>query len=99
MVTICIGKVVRVIYPDYARGMEGFIEAQEKNGRWLVRLEQNPFNYRPESILLSLEQLEFEVIEEWTVTSYRRKLYPGSMGDGFPHIRNILQQNLRSIKK
>lgn len=64
MVTICIGMVVRVIYPDYARDMEGLIEAQEKNGRWLVILEQNPFNYRPESILLSLEELEFEVIEE-----------------------------------
>ena len=64
MVTICIGMVVRVIYPDYARGFEGLIEAKEKKGRWLVRLEQNPLNYRPESILLSLEELEFEVIEE-----------------------------------
>nr|WP_232826330.1 hypothetical protein [Cyanothece sp. BG0011] len=64
MVMIRIGMVVRVIYPDYARGMEGRIEAQENNGRWLVRLEQNPLNHQPESIILSLEESDFEVIEQ-----------------------------------
>ncbi|EAZ90356.1 hypothetical protein [Crocosphaera chwakensis] len=61
---IRIGMVVRVIYPDYAKGIEGRIEAQESNGRWLVRLEQNPINHQPESIVLSLEESDFEVIEQ-----------------------------------
>lgn len=61
---IRIGMVVRVIYPDYARGIEGHIEAQESNGRWLVRLEQNPISHQPESIVLSLEESDFEVIEQ-----------------------------------
>ncbi|MDJ0730676.1 MAG: hypothetical protein QNJ33_11860 [Crocosphaera sp.] len=64
MVMIRIGMVVRIIYPDYARGMEGRIEAQENNGRWLVRLAQNPLTHQLESVLLSLEASDFEVIEQ-----------------------------------
>ena len=64
MAMIRIGMLVRVIYPDYARGIEGRIEAQESNGRWLVRLAQNPLNHEPESIILSLEESDFEVIEQ-----------------------------------
>ncbi len=61
---IRIGMIVRIIYPEYARGMEGRIEAQENGGRWLVRLELNPLNHQPESIVLSLEESDFEVMEE-----------------------------------
>ena len=61
---IRIGTLVRVIYPDYAMGIEGRIEAQESNGRWLVRLDQNPINHQEESMMLSLDESEFEVIEE-----------------------------------
>ncbi len=63
---IGVGTLVRVIYPDYARGIEGHIEAQESNGRWLVRLDQNPINHQQESMMLSLDESEFEVIDENT---------------------------------
>lgn len=64
MLMIRIGMVVRIIYPEYAKGMEGRIEAKENGGRWLVRLEQNPLNHQPESIILSLEESDFEVMEQ-----------------------------------
>lgn len=55
--------LVRIIYPFYARGMEGRIEGQESNGRWLVRLKENPIKHQKESIVLSLEESEFEEID------------------------------------
>ncbi len=61
---IRIGMMVRIISPEYVRGMEGRIEARENGGRWLVRLEQNPINHQPESIILSLEESEFEAMEQ-----------------------------------
>ncbi|MGK7940090.1 MAG: hypothetical protein AB4062_08065 [Crocosphaera sp.] len=61
---ICIGTLVRVIYPDYAKGVEGRVEAQESNGRWLIKLDQNPINHKQESIVLSLDESEFDVIQE-----------------------------------
>ena len=61
---ISIGMSVRIIYPDYAKDIKGIIEAKEKNGRWLVRLEENSPNYQLKSILLSLEELEFEIMTE-----------------------------------
>ena len=33
-----VGTVVRVIYPEYAAGIQGVIQAQETSGRWIVRL-------------------------------------------------------------
>ena len=60
---IRIGMLVRITAPAYIRGMTGRIEGKEANGRWLVRLEENPINRQPESIIFSLEASEFEVIE------------------------------------
>ncbi|MEL4897643.1 hypothetical protein [Crocosphaera sp. Alani8] len=61
---IYIGMLVHIVYPNYVKGMEGYIQAQENSARWLVRLKQTPFNPQPESIILSLEESDFEVIEQ-----------------------------------
>jgi hypothetical protein len=57
-----VGTVVRVLYPEYAKGVEGIIEAKEERGRWIVRLEKNSLKDKPELWLLSLEESDFEVI-------------------------------------
>ncbi|MBE9168439.1 hypothetical protein IQ238_13260 [Pleurocapsales cyanobacterium LEGE 06147] len=57
-----VGTLVRVLYPEYAKGIEGIIEAKEERGRWIVRLEKNSLNENPEPWLLSLEESDFEVI-------------------------------------
>jgi hypothetical protein len=55
-----IGSLVRVLYPDYAAGRRGTIEARESDSRWLIRLE--PLDRESEPPILSLEETEFEVI-------------------------------------
>jgi hypothetical protein len=57
-----VGNIVRVLYPEYARGIEGIIEAKEERGRWIVRLAKNSLKGKPELWLLSLEESDFEVI-------------------------------------
>lgn len=57
-----VGTLVRVIYPDYATGMMGRIIGKELSGRWIVKLEQNLFEDGNETLLLSLEETDFEVI-------------------------------------
>lgn len=57
-----VGALVRVIYPDYAAGRQGRIQAQEATGRWIVKLEQ-PLQENGDSILLSLEETDFVVIQ------------------------------------
>lgn len=57
-----VGSLVRVLYPEYAKGVEGIIEAKEERGRWIVRLEKNSLKEKPELWLLSLEESDFEVI-------------------------------------
>ena len=52
-----LGMVVCVIYPRYAGGLTGTVVAQENNsGRWLVKLEGNPFEDNGKPVLLSLEE-------------------------------------------
>ncbi|NJK48675.1 hypothetical protein HC931_11285 [Candidatus Gracilibacteria bacterium] len=58
-----IGTLVRVIYPDYAAGILGRIQAQEMSGRWIVRLEENPLEDSNEVLILSLEESDFEIID------------------------------------
>ncbi|MBD2578748.1 hypothetical protein [Oscillatoria sp. FACHB-1406] len=58
-----VGSWVRVLYPAYAKGTRGYIEAQEEeSGRWIVRLEENPTRDSAEPLLLSLKESEFEVL-------------------------------------
>jgi hypothetical protein len=57
------GTLVRILYPDYATGMIGRVQAKEISGRWIVQLRENPFNDSSEPLLLSLEETDFEVIE------------------------------------
>lgn len=52
---------MRVIYPNYAAGIRGKLIAQEKSGRWIVKLDRNPFG-EGEPLLLSLKTEDFEVI-------------------------------------
>jgi hypothetical protein len=59
-----VGTLVRVIYPDYAAGILGRIQAREISGRWIVRLEENPLEDSNETLILSLEESDFEVIEQ-----------------------------------
>ena len=59
---INIGIQVRVLYPLYASGLEGIIEAKEKNGRWIVHLRNNPFINEQKPFLLSLDESDFEKI-------------------------------------
>jgi hypothetical protein len=58
-----IGTLVRVIYPDYAAGSLGRIQAQEISGRWIVKLEENPLEDSNEMLILSLEESDFEIID------------------------------------
>jgi len=57
------GTLVRILYPDYAAGYIGRVQAREISGRWLVQLNENPLNDSSEPLLLSLEETDFEVIE------------------------------------
>lgn len=57
-----VGTVVQVIYPEYAAGIQGVIQAQETSGRWIVRLEKHS-EQEDEPLLLSLEKSDFEVID------------------------------------
>ncbi len=55
-----IGSLVRVLYPDYAAGRRGTVEARESARRWLIRLD--PLEDESDPPILSLEETEFEVI-------------------------------------
>ena len=48
---ITIGTVVIIIYPDYAKGLEGIVIGQEEDERWLIRLD-----HLQETILLSVNE-------------------------------------------
>lgn len=58
-----VGNLIRVLHPEYAAGILGFIQAQEISGRWLVRLLENPLENTNEPLILSLEESDFEVID------------------------------------
>lgn len=58
------GTWVRVIYPEYAAGMRGYIVAQEVfSDRWLVQLEADPFGESKTPFILSLEESDFEELK------------------------------------
>ncbi|CAN1208604.1 hypothetical protein TUMEXPCC7403_00185 [Tumidithrix helvetica PCC 7403] len=60
---ICrVGDCVRVKYPYY-KGVYGYIHAREESGRWLVKLMEDRTNSAVETILISLEEHEFERVE------------------------------------
>ncbi|MDY7012389.1 MAG: hypothetical protein SVX43_02105 [Cyanobacteriota bacterium] len=60
-----VGTLVRVLYPDYAAGRRGYIEArEEESGRWIVRLEKSSLSKNDEPLLLSLKESELEEIED-----------------------------------
>ena len=54
---------MRVIYPEYAAGIQGVLQAQETSGRWIVRLEKHSGEEDNEPLLLSLEESDFEVMD------------------------------------
>ncbi|OKH24909.1 hypothetical protein NIES593_06770 [Hydrococcus rivularis NIES-593] len=58
-----VGTLIRVIYPEYAVGIYGELQAEEKSGRWIVKLLKNPLEDEDdnEPLLLSLEESDFEV--------------------------------------
>lgn len=56
------GTLVRVLFPNYVAGNRGYLVGKEESGRWLVRLETNPFGEKDEPFILSLEESEFEEI-------------------------------------
>ncbi|AFY76304.1 hypothetical protein Ple7327_0877 [Pleurocapsa sp. PCC 7327] len=60
-----VGTLIRVIYPEYAVGIHGYLQAEEKSGRWIVKLLKNPLEDEDdkEPLLLSLEESDFEAIE------------------------------------
>lgn len=58
-----VGMLIRVIYPAYAAGLQGYLQAREPSGRWIVKLEDNPLNDSDQPLLLSLEESEFEVVK------------------------------------
>ena len=39
------GTLVRVLYPNYAMGLKGIVQAKEKNQRWIVKLEKKGASY------------------------------------------------------
>ncbi len=61
-VIIRIGAIVRVIYPDYAAGMLGRIQSQEPSGRWIIKIEDHFLPNPEETMILSLNESDFEVI-------------------------------------
>jgi hypothetical protein len=58
-----VGNFIRVLQPEYAAGILGYIQAQESSGRWLIRLLENPLENTNEPLILSLEESDFEVID------------------------------------
>lgn len=56
--------LVRIKYPEYVKNLVGTIVAQESKSRWIVKIEPNPFNHQIESMLLSLDESDFEVIDK-----------------------------------
>jgi hypothetical protein len=58
-----VGDLIRVLHPEYAIGVRGYIQAQELSGRWLVRLLENPLENTDDTLILSLEESDFEVID------------------------------------
>ncbi|NEO89889.1 MAG: hypothetical protein F6K56_06400 [Moorea sp. SIO3G5] len=58
-----VGTLVRVLYPEYVAGLSGRIEAREESGRWIVRLEENPFEQNDQPFILSLDESDFELIK------------------------------------
>lgn len=57
-----IGTRVKILYPEYAAGMEGQIEAKEASGRWLVRVTDISLEIAAKPLILSLEESDFTII-------------------------------------
>ena len=57
------GTLVRILYPDYAAGFIGRVQAREGLNRWIVQLNENPLKNSSEPLLLSLEETDFEIIK------------------------------------
>ncbi|MEM8674928.1 MAG: hypothetical protein AAGF83_13795 [Cyanobacteria bacterium P01_G01_bin.67] len=63
------GKKVKVLYPEYARGVIGTVEDRDETGSWLICLDYPPqsdrlqgTNSSDNSWLLSLEESDFELL-------------------------------------
>ncbi len=62
-----IGSLVKILYPKYAFKFHGIVEAPEnKTGRWIIRLINNPFSNSIEPLLLSLKESEIELISVYS---------------------------------
>lgn len=59
-----IGAVIRVLRPEYAIGLIGVIEGYEEDSkRWIVRLDKNYLKDKDSNVILSLSELDFDVIK------------------------------------
>ena len=56
------GTGIRVLYPEYAAGLKGVVADREKQGRWIVKLENIALTNKKETLFLSLDESDFEVI-------------------------------------
>ncbi len=54
------GTSVQVLYPPYVKGAVGVVTARESRERWLVSVPED--DLRPEPLLLSLRELEFQTM-------------------------------------
>jgi hypothetical protein len=57
-----VGDVVKILYPDYMN-LLGILRDREEFGRWLVQLSADCEVNAAETILLSLDESEFERVE------------------------------------
>jgi hypothetical protein len=62
-----IGSLVKILYPKYVFQFHGIVEAPEdRTGRWIIRLINNPFHNSKEPLLLSLKESEIEPISVYS---------------------------------
>lgn len=59
-----VGMAVRILNPDYVKGLIGYLLMQESPSRWLVKVtvEQTHLPNTSEVIVLSLQESDFEIL-------------------------------------
>lgn len=59
------GTTVKILYPEYAAGITGkLVIIEDSSKRWIVRLDKNPFQEGKETVYLSLEESDFQVVND-----------------------------------
>lgn len=59
-----VGMAVRIINPEYARGLTGYLLMQESPSRWLVKviIRETHLPSTSEVLVLSLEESDFKIV-------------------------------------